>query len=64
MTEPNDQESLYHVEPLGDRFSVVDDTGQAVVTSTNAANAEQYAVLLNQAYRRGYKAGARHARRG
>jgi hypothetical protein len=53
----------YRVASEGDRFLVTDREDNVLITSSTAANAEQYAALLNQSYRRGYKAGFRHARR-
>ena len=62
MTDP--AENLpYQVEPMGDGFVVVDSEGNAIIASSTSANADQYAALLNQAYRRGYKAGFRRAKR-
>lgn len=62
MTDP-DENLPYRVEPEGEAFEVVDGEGNVIITSTAAANADQYAALLNQAYRRGYKAGFRNAKR-
>ena len=62
MTDP-DENLPYSVEPVGDRFKVVDWEGNVIISSGEAANAEQYAALLNQTYRRGYKAGFRNAKR-
>lgn len=62
MTDP-DENLPYRVEPEGDGFEVVDGEGNVTITSTASANADQYAALLNQAYRRGYKAGFRNAKR-
>jgi hypothetical protein len=61
MTDP-DENLPYHVEPKGDGFVVVDSEGNAIITSSTSANADQYVALLNQAYRRGYKAGFRSAK--
>lgn len=61
MTDP-DENLPYHVEPKGDGFAVVDSEGNAIITSSTSANADQHAALLNQAYRRGYKAGFRSAK--
>ena len=61
MIDP--EEALpYRVESEGDGYRVVDREGNVVISSGSAANAEHYAALLNQAYRRGYKAGFRDAR--
>ncbi|MSU59460.1 MAG: hypothetical protein EXS35_15035 [Pedosphaera sp.] len=58
MTDPDDN-LPYHVEPEGDRFKVVDGEGKVMIATSIAANAEQYAALMNQSYRRGFKAGYR-----
>jgi hypothetical protein len=62
MTDP-DENLPYRIESEGDRFKVVDWEGNVLITSSTAANADQYAALLNQSYRRGYKAGFRNAKR-
>lgn len=62
MTDP-DENLPYRVEPEGDRFKVLDGKGHVIISSSNAGNAEQYAELLNQSHRRGYKAGYRDAKR-
>ena len=62
MTDP-DENLPYCVEPEDDGFKVVDWEGNVIITSGGAANADQYAALLNQAYRRGYKAGFRNAKK-
>jgi hypothetical protein len=59
MTDP-DEKLAYRVESEGDLFKVVDWEGKVIITSSTAANADQYAALMNQAYRRGYKARSRH----
>jgi hypothetical protein len=41
---------------------VVDTAGQVVCVCGDQTNAESYLVLLNQAYKRGYKAGYREAK--
>ena len=61
MTDP-DEDKPYRVEQANGAFQVVDAAGAIVVASDDAANAGQYAALLNQAYLRGYKAGYRKAR--
>ena len=62
MTDP-DENRPYRVAPEGDGFKIVDGEGNVIITSTTSANADQYAALLNQAYRRGYKAGFRNAKK-
>jgi hypothetical protein len=58
-----DENSPYHVEPVGNGYAVVDHQDRAIVQCGTAANAEHYAALLNESYRRGYKAGFRNGRR-
>jgi hypothetical protein len=61
MTDPDDNEP-YRVEAADDLFKVVDAAGEVILSCGDEANAGQYAALLNQGYRRGYKAGYRKAR--
>jgi hypothetical protein len=63
MIDP-DVQPAFRVAPSGERFNVIDWEGKAVVKATTFSNAEQYAVMLSEAYRRGYKAGFRRARAG
>ena len=60
--EQSDDEKPYRVELDQGRFQVLDEENKAVIVCGDLGNAEQYAVLLNQAYRRGYKAGVRKNR--
>jgi hypothetical protein len=62
VTDP-DENLPYRVEPEGDGFKVVDWECNVIITSGTSANADQYAALLNQSYRRGYKAGFRNAKK-
>jgi hypothetical protein len=59
----DDAETPYRAQAEDGRSRVVDETGRLIVGCGDMGNAEQYAALLNQAYRRGYKAGYRAARR-
>ncbi len=61
MSDP-DEKPMYTVEPDENQFAVVDEDGSVQVMCREAANAEQYAVLMNAAFRRGYKAGVRSSR--
>ena len=58
MIDPDEKEP-YAVAPDGGRFRVLDWEGNVLLVCGDAASAEQYAVLMNQAYRRGFKAGFR-----
>lgn len=53
----------YHVEQDGETYLVVDGEGREVLSCRDACSAEHYLVLMNQAYRSGYRAGFRDARR-
>ena len=61
MTDPDENEA-YRVEAAHGVFQIVDAAGEVILACGDEANAGQYAALLNQAYRRGYKAGYRKAR--
>jgi len=63
MTDPDENEP-YRVEAAHGVFKVVDADGEIILACGDQANAGQYVALLNQAYRRGYKAGYRKARSG
>ena len=56
MFDP-DESQPYTVEPEGGRFGVVDWEGNAILVCGDSMSAEQYAVLMNQAFRRGFNAG-------
>ncbi|HZR20358.1 MAG TPA: hypothetical protein VFE51_23950 [Verrucomicrobiae bacterium] len=60
MQDPD--EPPFRVEPTDGRYHIVDPDGCVLVVCGDAANADQYAVLMNQAYARGFKAGLRKAR--
>ena len=62
MIDPDEQEP-YRVEPDDVHFKVLDWEGNVALLCGDRGSAEQYAVLMNQAFRRGYKAGFRKARR-
>ena len=61
MADPDETEP-YQVETSQGVFQVVDASAEVVLTCEDEANAGQYAALLTQAYRRGYKAGYRKGR--
>jgi hypothetical protein len=61
MLDPDEHEP-YRVEIAQGVFKVVDANGEVILASIDQANADQYAALLSEAYRRGYKAGYRKAR--
>ena len=61
MTDVDDEP--YKVKTLNDRFEVLDASQRVVMVSRDEGSAKQYAVLFNEAFRRGYKAGYRDARK-
>ena len=62
MIDPDEQEP-YRVELDGPRFKIVDWEENVALQCGDKPSAEQYAVLMNQAFRRGFKAGYRKARK-
>ncbi len=46
----------------GGQFKVQDESGRVIVVCGDKGNASNYAVLLNEAHRQGYRAGYRDAR--
>ena len=58
----DDSESPFRLESEKNQIRVVDASGRIVLNCADPHSAEQYAALLNEAYRRGYKAGYRAAR--
>ncbi len=57
-----DEKEPYRFEPDGPRFKIMDWEDNVVLACGDRPSAEQYAVLMNQAFRRGYKVGYRKAR--
>jgi hypothetical protein len=53
----------YSTHPREGAFDVLYENDNIVLTCQTQANADEYAALLNEAYRRGFKAGYRHARK-
>ena len=62
MSDPD--EAIFSVAADGAAFIVSDSTGRVVVRCNTEQNALNYADLLNNAYKRGYKAGYHDARKG
>lgn len=60
MSDPENEP--YRADHEDGRFRVLDGTGRVVLVCGDGNSATQYAVLLNEAYRRGYKAGYRTAK--
>jgi hypothetical protein len=57
-----DESEPYNVQPEAGRFSIVDWEGNVILVCGDSPSAEQYAALMNRAFRRGFKAGFRKAR--
>ena len=62
MIDPDEKEP-YRVEPHEGRFKVMDWEDGVVMICGDEPSAGHYAALMNQAYRRGFKAGIRKARK-
>lgn len=61
MSDPDESEP-YTVQPEDGRFSVVDWEGNVILVCGDLPSADQYAALMKQAFRRGFKAGFRKGR--
>jgi hypothetical protein len=59
----DDTANPYRAAPGERGFAVLDESGRVVVVCADERSAVDYAVLLTEAYRRGYKAGYRHGRK-
>lgn len=62
MIDPDEQQP-YRVEPDGARFNVVDWEDGVALNCGDAQSADHYTALMNEAFRRGFKAGFRKARK-
>ncbi len=60
---PDDELAPYRVNAREGCFEVVDGSGRVLMVCRDAPSAENYAVLLNDAFRQGHKAGYRDAKR-
>lgn len=52
----------YRIDSDAGRFHVCDPAGRVVMTCHDEGSATHYVVLLNEAYRRGFKSGCKHSR--
>jgi hypothetical protein len=59
----DEERGPYRAEERAGAWVVADDTGRAHCSCGSRENAEQYAALMNEAYRRGRREGYRAARR-
>ena len=57
-----DETEPYTVAAEPPQFKVLEWEGNVILICTDANSAEQYAVLLRKAFRRGFKAGRRSAK--
>ena len=55
-------ENPYSAKQQNEMFVVQDDSGKTMVTSRDKGTADNFVVLLNEAYRRGYKTGYREGK--
>ena len=62
MIDPDEKEP-YTVQREEGRFRVVDWEGSVILACGDSPSAEQYAALMNQAFRRGFKSGFRKGRK-
>jgi hypothetical protein len=54
---------LYRVNERDGKFEVLNDSGSVVLVCEDKASATNYAVLLSEAYQRGYKVGYRDGKK-
>lgn len=59
---PDPDEIIYRVRDAEQRFAVVDDSNRVIIVCRDKGSAEQYVSLLNEAFRKGFKAGYRKVR--
>ena len=57
------KEQPHSIERQDGRFRVLDEAGRVLLSCLDEGSATHYVVLLNEAYRRGYKAGYRAAKK-
>jgi hypothetical protein len=55
----DDQQLAYTVREHDGRFEVCNASGRVIMVCADESSASHYAVLLNEAYRAGYKLGYR-----
>jgi hypothetical protein len=56
---PDGDQPAYRTEGEKDRFSVMDDGNRVIVVCRDKGSADQYASVLNEAFKKGFKAGFR-----
>ena len=60
---PEETEKQFDVRQQSRRFEVIDSSAKVIMACQDEGSATHYAVLLNEAYQQGYKAGYRDGRR-
>jgi flagellar biosynthesis/type III secretory pathway protein FliH len=60
----NDDEPIYCVQSEAGKFQVLDASEKVVMVCHDEGSARHYAVLLNEAYQKGFKAGYREGKKG
>jgi len=56
------EKPVYRVCANGERFDLISTSGRCIMTCHDAASAEHYALLLNEAFTAGYKAARKELR--
>ena len=64
VVDPEEDALAYQAVATEDKYEVRRDNGRVVMVCNDEGSAVQYAVLLNEAFDVGFKAGYRAARRG
>ncbi len=59
---PDSDGKIYRVKAEQGSFQVLDETDRVVMTCHDEGSANEYAVVLNSAYRKGFKAGYREGK--
>jgi len=56
-------DKMYRTETVADCFQVMDESDRVVLVCRDKGSADEYVVLLNNAYRKGFKVGYREGKR-
>ena len=60
----NSGDSHYRIETKESEFWLIDESGNKILVCRDRGSAEHYLVLVNEAFKRGYKLGFRDGRTG
>ena len=60
---PDSEEAIYRVKAENGSFRVLDEADRVIMVCRDEGSANEYAVVLNNAYRKGFKAGYREGKR-